>query len=479
MAYKHQVTVTESATGVITPVVVDSALPIVVGTAPVNMTDPTNVNKPVLAYTYAEAVAAMGFVDANPVTGLFEYTISEFIDSHFSKFGASPVVLVNVADPSVNKKSVASETVVIADGKGTLANTGAIKSSVVITGKVLGTDYELAFTADGKLNILAIDGGSLADGNTTVAYDAIDATTINDADIVGGIDVNGKASGLELVDSIFPMFRKTLGLILAPKYSGSAAVAAVMKAKAKSVSGMFKAQAVIDVPTDTVTKYQDVAKWKNDNNVTDPYQIVCWPMVALGGKKYHLSTQLAGVIALTDSANGDNPHKSPSNESLQADSAVLSDGTPVWLTPVQAADQLNGQGVVTALNFIGGWKVWGNNTAAYPAITDVKDRWIPVRRMFSWVGNTIIQTMWQRLDQPINRRQVEIVTDSVNQWLNALVARGYLLGARVEFRESDNPDIQLLDGKTVFRVFLTPPTPNEEIEFILEYDPSYFATLFE
>ncbi|QHJ79164.1 MAG: hypothetical protein [Caudoviricetes sp.] len=479
MVYKHGITVSESATGVLTPVVVDSATPIYVGTSPVNMTDVTNVNKLFLAYTRAEAVAAFGFVDANPTTGIFEYTISEAIDAHFSKFAAAPMVIVNVVNPATHKKTIAPETVVIADGKGTLANTGAIKSSVVITGKVLGTDYELSFTLDGKLNILAIDGGSLADGNITVNYDAIDTSLINDADIVGGVDTNGVASGLELVDLVFPMFRKTLGLIVVPKYSSSPAVAAVMKAKARNVSGMFKAEALIDVPTDTVKKYQDVAKWKNDNNVVDPFQVVCWPMVALGGKKYHLSTQLACVMAITDSNNGDNPHKSPSNESLQADSSVLIDGTPVYLTPTQAEDQLNGQGIVTALNFIGGWKVWGNNTAAYPAITDVKDRWIPVRRMFSWVGNTIILTMWQRVDQPTKRRQVEIVTDSVNQWLNALVARDYLLGARVEFREADNPDIQLLDGKTVFRVFLTPPTPNEEIEFILEYDPAYFSTLFE
>lgn len=479
MGYKHRISVTEEATGVITPVDVDSALPVVIGTAPVNMTDVTNVNKPQLAYTYQEAVAAFGFVDADAETGLFEYTLSEFIDSHFSKFGAAPVVLVNVLDPATAKKAVASESVVVADGKGTLANTGVIASSVVVTDKVLGTDYELSFARDGKLNILAIEGGALADGAITVNYDALDTTKVTDADIIGGVETDGSYTGLELVDSIFPMFRRTIANILAPKYSSSSAVAAVMKAKAKAVSGMFKAEALIDAPTDTVKKYQDVAAWKNDNNITDPHQIVCWPMVSLGGKKYHLSTQLAGVMALTDAANGDNPHKSPSNESLQADSAVLMDGTAVWLTPTQAEEQLNGQGIVTALNFIGGWKLCGNNTAAYPAITDVKDRWIPVRRMFNWVGNTIIQTMWQRLDQPINRRQVEIVTDSVNQWLNALVARGYLLGARVEFRESDNPDVQLLDGKTVFRVFLTPPTPNEEIEFILEYDTSYFATLFE
>ena len=62
MAYKHGVIVSEVPTTVLPPVEVSAAIPIVFGTAPVNMTDPTCVNKPVLAYSYDEAVAALGYV---------------------------------------------------------------------------------------------------------------------------------------------------------------------------------------------------------------------------------------------------------------------------------------------------------------------------------------------------------------------------------------------------------------------------------
>jgi uncharacterized protein len=479
MAYKHQVSVTEEATGILTPVEVDSALPIVFGTAPIGMTDVSNVNKPQLVYTYAEAVAAFGFVPANPVTGLFDFTLSEVIDSVFTKFKFAPVILVNVLDPATHKTAVTAESVLVVDGKGTLAKKGALPATVVIADLVKGTDYELLFNISGDLIITAIEGGDLEDGTISVAYSYADPTKVTSAEIIGGVDAGNKATGLELVDSVFPMFSRNIAQIASPKYSSDPAVAAVMKAKAKSVSGLFLAQALIDVPTSTVKKYQDVAKWKSDNNVVDPHQQVYWPMGVLGGVKYHLSTVALGVTAVTDNANGGTPQKSPSNEDAQINGTVLIDGTEIFLNIPQAAEQLNGQGIVTAINVGNGWKLWGNNTGAYPANTDVKDRWISVRRTFNWIGNTIIRTMWQRLDREITPKNVDLVIDTLNLWLNSLQASGVILGGRVEFRPEDNPENEVLNGKTKFHVFIAPPVPNEEIEFVLEYDISYFATLFD
>ncbi len=116
----------------------------------------------------------------------------------------------------------------------------------------------------------------------------------------------------------------------------------------------------------------------------------------LGEEVYHLSTQAAGLICKVDAQYDDLPYVSPSNKNIQATGAVNDDGKEVALGPDQAA-YLNGEGIVTALNFIGGWKLWGNRTAAYPGVTDVKDTFIPIRRMFNWIGNTIILTFWQKL----------------------------------------------------------------------------------
>ena len=147
------------------------------------------------------------------------------------------------------------------------------------------------------------------------------------------------------------------------------------------------------------------------------------------------------------------------------------------LGPNDAA-YLNGQGVVTALNFIGGWKSWGNRTGCYPGNTDAKDAFIAIRRMFNWHAQTFIQTYWAKVDAPINKRLIQTVIDSENIRLNGLVARGALLGARVEFHEDENPVTNLLDGIIKFHTYFTPTTPAREIDNVIEYDPAYFSALF-
>ena len=106
--------------------------------------------------------------------------------------------------------------------------------------------------------------------------------------------------------------------------------------------------------SDTVKQYTEVAAWKNDNNIVDPLQIACWPEIRLDETIYRMSTQIACLMAQVDSENDDVPYVSPSNHNLQMTGTVLKDGTEVVLGQDNGA-YLNGEGVVTALNFIGGW----------------------------------------------------------------------------------------------------------------------------
>lgn len=487
MAYRHGVYVSEIPTSILPPVLAESSVPVVFGTAPINMAEDVGgaINKPILVYSYQEAVKKLGFVPANPDTGLFDFTLCEFMRSHFALFAAAPVVFVNVLDPDKHTSTVTNSAVTLVNDRASI-HVGAILDTVVVlsedgsTTYVLGDDYDLTFGAGGEVIINRIEGGNIPDNaHLSVSYDYLDPSKVTEADIIGGIDANtGLPTGLELLNEIFPRFRIIPGQVLAPRYSTSPTVAAVMAAKASNINGHFKAIALSDIPTNEVSDYTDAPVWKNDNNIVDPLQVVCWPMVKIGEEKFHLSTQLAGVICRTDAANSDVPYKSPSNENLQAAATVLSDGSEVFLGPNSAA-YLNGEGIVTGLNFIGGWKAWGNRTAAYPGNSDPKDAFIAIRRMFNWIGNTLILTFWQKVDNPLNRRQIDTVIDSANIWLNGLASREFILGGRVEFLESENPVTDLMDGIARFHVYVTPPSPNREMEFILEYDPSYLSGLFE
>lgn len=484
MTYKHGVNISEVPTSILPPVQVSAGLPVFVGRAPINLARSTEyVNKPVLAYTYAEAVQALGYT-----ADFKNYELCEAIKVMFQLFQVSPIVFINVLDPAKHKKAEADKTIVMVNDEVIVTQKGVLKPSLVVKKTAAGqplqlnTDYLAAFNDDGQVVISRLDGGAIekTQPSLVVSYDYIDPTMVTKNEIIGGIDVtSGKLTGMELVNHVFPLFRLVPGQLLAPGWSDDPMVAAIMKAKVQNINGLFKAMAIcdLDCTSSGADIYTEAPAWKENNNYSDKLQINCWPKVKLGDEVYRLSTQLAGVICRTDAENDDIPYVSPSNHSLQANGAVNSAGEAVVLDPTQA-NYLNGQGIVTALNFIGGWKVWGNRTGVYPGATDPKDSWIPVRRMFNWIGNELILTYWQKVDNPMNKRLIRTVIDSFNIRLNGLTARGALLGGRVEFLSAENPVTDLINGIVRFHVYMTPPTPAEDIEFVLEFDTTYFESLF-
>lgn len=492
MAFQHGVYINESETALRPTVPAPSALPVVFGTAPIHMLDDPEeaINRPILASSLTEVAEQLGFTGTRD--GQHFYTLSEFAYSFFTLFGSSPAVFVNVLGSRPEHKKQGDldgeevrqglAEIYVTGEKGIIRSSIVVKDSDDTTTYVEGVDYTISYTREGFPVLAVVDGGSITDGDLlNFTFDYYDIGEVDADDIIGGVDPATLApTGLELVDNVFSMYRLVPGTIVAPKYSGYPSVAAVMDAKASVIAGHFKAQALVDIPVDEVTRYSDVPAWKNDNNITGEHTIACWPALALGGTIYNFSTQLAGLLARTDASSGGVPYLSPSNKSLQMDSAIVigDQGPEEIVIPPNIGAYLNGQGIVTAMNFIGGWVAWGNHTAAFPENTDPVKSFISIRRMFNWVGNTLTLNNWQHLDAPLNRRQIQTVTASNAQWLNSLVATGALLGASIDFLEEDNPDVQLMAGESVFRVALTPPSPNGVINFVLGYDASYLQTLF-
>lgn len=480
MAYQHGVYVSEQATSIVPAVNTTAGLPVVFGTAPIHLaTDPAAANKPVLCYTYAEAVQQLGYS-----TDWASYTLCEVIYSQFALYGYSPVVFVNVLDPGKHIEAVENEELTVASGVATVSAPVLLDGLKVMTeadgdALTLGTDYTAAYDDDEVLNISVVNGGAL-DGVTTIyiSYNKLDPTAVDADDIIGGVDSTTAANkGLECLDDVFTSFGLVPGIVLAPGWSDKPSVCAVMQSKASNINSHFKAVVLADVPTDEVVKYTDVPTWKDDNGYNGEDLAVCWPMAVMDDKHYHLSTHLLGALSSVDAANGDVPFESPSNKTASVNGLCLADGTEVTLG-LDQANYLNGQGIITALNFMGGWKIWGNRTGCYPDNTDVKDSFLCVRRMFNWHASTFIQTYWAKVDKPVNKRLIQTIIDSENIRLNGLVADGALLGGRVEFIESENDTTNLLDGIIKFHTYLTPPVPARVIENVIEYDPSYFSELF-
>lgn len=467
MANNHGVYVKEQDTSVSTPVTAAVSVPFVIGCAPVQAaSDPAAVGVPVLCTSWDEFVEQFGYSDDWDL-----YNLCEFAYSHFKLYGCQPAIFCNLLDTEKMRVSGMSAKVAVVNHRATLPleailGTIVVKADGSDSALVLDTDYSV-YIDDSKIVIELI--------KTSEHYGITALEATYDEALPMEVTAELVASQMDAIELCMSTAAIVPDLIVAPGYSKDNTVAAIMATKAAAVNGLFQAKALIDIDSAKCTKYTDAIAYKPANNLVNEEQILCWPMHKLGGKKFHMSTQLAGLMASVD-AEHENPYESPSNKNFQMDSLCLADGTPVMQTKAQA-DMLNANGIVTALNFLSsGWVCWGNYTACYPSITDVKDYFIPVSRMFGWIGNTMIQTFWSKLDQPMNRRLLDNIVDSCNIWLNGLTGSGYLLGGRAEVLDNENPVTDLMAGIIRIHLYITPPSPAQEIDFVLEYDVNYVSS---
>lgn len=468
MAFKHGVYVKERGTKVTGQRSVDSAIPVVFGTAPKGL-----VNVPVVVRSYTEAVNEFGFSED------FEtYTLSEFIDAHFNLNKQSYAILVNIADLTSFKKS-STATVDLTDAVTKTDIFYPNLDSVKLKKDkdlVKGTDYTVEHDDEGYL-VITIPAGStvtLPAAGLSLTCDVFDPSKIKAADVIGSVNpTTGKKTGFEVLDEIIPKYNVVPSIVLAPKFSTDPIVDAAMTAKAQSINGMFKAFTLSDMDTKTIKTKQKAIESKK---VGDPGQYLFWPKVTRNGRIYHMSSILAGVISQMDADNDGIPSNSPSNRSMPIDGCVLADGTPVLLGTNEVND-LNGAGITTVLAFFGGPRAWGNRTAAYPNATDMKDVFVHAKRMLFWMNNWILTDTWGSVDSAITRRFIESMTAKHNMRLNGLVSMGAILGGECKFNPMDNPPTQIIDGMVKFELSVGIPGIAEHIEFGIEIDPSYLANL--
>lgn len=491
MSYRHGIFIQEVPTGILPPVQVESALPFVVGTAPVHLTEEADlsavINRPQVCYSYTEFVNLFGYS-----TDWAKYSLCEFARVFFGLYNVGPIIVVNVLDPVTNGTAVPAADVDLVAGAYTIDDEDAVLQSLVVkpaggagTAYVLDEDYSVAYDADDQIVITRIAAGDIpaADSTINIAYKTVEGDEVDAADIVGGTTSDVR-TGIEALEDVYPLYAKVPGLLLAPGWSHNATVMAALVAKAGGYGGGFKAHAVVDLDSTSAGAdvYSEVSAEKSDNNFSDEHMTVCWPRVRLGSgtdAEYSwMSSHVAGVMAQTDAVLGGGiPYWSPSNKRLQVNGLVDGADAEIIITRAQA-DDLGGIGIVTAANIQGQWKCWGNRTSIYPTSTDPKDSFVPNRRMMTWMGNTILLSWLQMVDYPIRRRTISTIVESQNAWLNSLQGAEAILGGRVLFVDTENPIVDLIDGKVTLHLYVGLLSPAEEIVEILEFDPSYYAGLF-
>ena len=514
MAYRHGVYTSEVSTSIQTAAPVDSALPFVIGTAPRQI-------GPVLITSWPRYCAAFGVPESVDINGP-EFsrggTLTNFAYYWFIIAGRSDCILQSLPGIKFSSDSFSVKVGDVVKQARYDIQLGLISAGAraawreYITSNTLtvawsedgySSDFGTISTKTDSISALTFEDGdtypelfvSLVDietGNAIAGADLVDKTVPLSVQFhaYGEVAENLTAvtNAIQSIHTLYERFGRVASILLipgvffTPNYQG---LVPVMAAAVSNIGGRFKGIALAEIPAgDDATEQTgvDIDAAKDAKQSTNPYVVYAWPNVGVGDFRFPASVALAAAINATDGQYGGIPYVSPSNKPLPVTGAYCvvedADGFAVKKSVFATRDDVNAYlgayGIVGFRNTAQGWVAWGDNTAAFPGSTDVKDYMIPIRRMFNYVSNQFQVFADSRVDMPLNMRQLEGVVKSFNQILAGWVGFGALNAGSVELDSDLNTTESLLSGTVYVRIRIAPPPAMVVIEGVLEYDVQGF-----
>lgn len=181
---------------------------------------------------------------------------------------------------------------------------------------------------------------------------------------------------------------------------------------------------------------------------------------------------VAGVLSYTDQTKGF--WWSPSNRAIQG---IVGTARPIsWAISDREteANRLNEGNVATIVN-VGGHVVWGNRSCA----TDPNWTFLSVRRTADMIYESIEAALLWALDRPFSQQLLLDIKDSVQAYLNTLIARGAILGGTAWIDPELNTQADLQAGKLTVSFDIEPPAPLEHLVFNAYRNGEYYTELVE
>lgn len=437
--------------------------PVYIGTAPVHTTagGAKRVNVPVLVRNFAECVELLGYSD-----DWDKYTLCEAMYYHFVEAGQGPMVMINVFDPAVHvpaDDATATASATPKDNRIVIANADdAILDSVNVTGKVLGTDYTIAYDWQSKaITIVGVSSDSLGAAAINVTYGKVDPTKVAKADVIGATDGEGSNTGVYAVMNVYQELGYVPSLLLAPGWSEIKDVHDAMLNVARGINGHWQAVVYSDIPIvntgSTQMTLTGAAAWKEQNGYTSEYEKVHFPRVKTrSGKVYHLSVVDCALTQRVDTETEGIPYKTASNTAIDNAQELYFGASKLYVDDDTLNRKLVASGITTAAYVGGQWVMWGANMADYVADKTVRAQASDTaRRMLIYLCNRFQTQHAQDVDKPMTRSALQAIAFEEQARLDALVNAGALLYGKAEFVSGSSLSSDLLSGDFKYKFEIT------------------------
>lgn len=290
--------------------------------------------------------------------------------------------------------------------------------------------------------------------------------------IIGGVQANGKRTGLQALLDGKSRFNAQPRLIIAPKHSATQAVATAMD----SIAAKLRAVAIIDGPNTTDEAATTYAKLFGSKRLymVDPGVQVWDATSGASGATVDApaSAWAAGVFAYTDSEYGF--WASPSNKEFVGITGTTRAIEYLDGDETCRANLLNNANIATIIRD-DGFRLWGNRTLS----SDSKWAFVTRVRTMDMVMDAILYGHKWAVDRGITATYIRDVTEGLQAFMRDLKAQGAIINFEVYADPVLNTASQLEQGKVYWNIRFTDVPPAENPNFRIEVTSQWLTEVLD
>lgn len=486
MAYKHGA-YGEITSSKVTDAKQSDVVAAYIGTAPINLirgyAEKNLINMPIKVANMSDTQSKLGYSN-----NWKAFTLCEAFAEHFdnSVGNVGPIYVVNVLDPDTHRTAEKTTKELSFTNKRTeFESSDIILDTFAIADKVEGVDYSLEYNfAKGTVVVKLLKEEAAA--AIQCSYNTVDASKVEEGDIIGQTTADGEYIGLHALKLIYQHHNAVLNLLAAPGWSQIPAVYTAMVSIVQKLNGHWDGFVNADIPLEdddgAIDTIEKALAWQEAKGYTSEFSKVYWPMIKDGrGRTFHLSTVGQATMLRVDLSHDSVPFESPSNKEIMATAQFFGETAKNKGFDQQTANTLNEKGVTTACFWGGQWVLWGPHTAAYKyngsmdarAIFDVNIR------MLMYITNSFQLDHGTKIDQPMTPQDKDTILNAEKQKLDTLSGIGALIGSpSVAFLETENPESDMMNGDFVWNFNVTNTPPFKSGTARVTYTDEGFAAFF-
>ena len=453
-------------------------IPAYFGTAPIHLVrgyaEKGLVNQPVKLTDWKQAQQAIGYSD-----DWKKFTLCEAVKAHLNNTlgNVAPVYVFNVLDPATHKGEKGTQALTFANKRAEFVSDTIILDTFAIADKAEGVDYALDYDyGAGKVIVTDLQGTA---ETLTATFDTVDVSKVTATEIVGGVTSSGEYSGIAALELLYNNENQVATLLAAPGWSHLPEVYNALVTATQKQNGHWMAYAFTDIPVSEAKTIEAAIAWKQANGFTSEYQTPCFPMVQDNtGTVYHLSTLSVWRQQMTDYEHNSIPAETASNKAIPAVKQYFGEGSTNKGYDKQRGNALNEKGIRTAVPSNGKMVLWGGHTGAYTygATSDPALIFDTNIMMRNHILNRFQRVWGESIDGIFNLQKKEEILDSEQDYLDALVAQGYIIGNPViEFLASENSTSDMVNGDFTFSVTETNAPQFKSATVSVSYTDAGFA----